>query len=211
VTEHSFGARLRHERERRGIALASIANRTKIAPALLAALECGDVTRWPGGLYRRSFIRAYAEAVGLDPAEVAREFLECFPDPAAAPTPIVGAPDPSSGATSPVATAATVRLRIDQPPPFSRGGRLLFDVRQRMSAAAVDLGTLLIIASALSAALGDFWMPFAIAMVCYYVGGILIFGNTPGVYLCAVLASDDGVPTTASHDSHASASAPRAL
>jgi transcriptional regulator with XRE-family HTH domain len=212
VTDYSFGARLRHERERRGIALASIAERTKIAPALLVALERGDVGRWPGGIYRRSFIRAYAEAVGLDPAEVAREFFESFPDPAAVAPTIAGVAEPSpDAARAPAPTAAKVRLRLDQPPPVCRPGRLLADGRQRVGAAAVDLATLLIIATAFSAALGDFWMPLAIAMACYYVGGILIFGNTPGVCLFAALASDVGDRTTASHDSHASASAPRAM
>ena len=215
MTDYSFGARLRHERERRGIALASIAERTKIAPALLVALERGDVTRWPGGIYRRSFIRAYAEAVGLDPVEVVREFFEHFPDPAAvaptiAPT-IGGAAEPSPDGVPPASTAAKVRLRIDQPPPLCRRGRLLPDARQRVRAAAVDLATLLVMATAFSAALGDFWMPLAIAMVCYYVGGILLFGNTPGVCLFAALASDDRARTTADHDPHGAASAPRAM
>ena len=200
MTDYSFGARLRHERERRGIALASIAERTKIAPALLVALESGDVTRWPGGIYRRSFIRAYAAAVGLDPAEVAREFLEHFPDPAAVASSITNGGEPSLHAGLPLSTAATVRVRIDQAPPLCRRGRLLSDARPRVAAAAADLGTLLLIATAFAAALGDFWMPLAIAMACYYVGGILIFGNTPGVCLFAALASDDGARTTASHD-----------
>jgi hypothetical protein len=30
-----------------------------------------------------------------------------------------------------------------------------------------------------------FWLPFGIAMIGYYVGGILLLGNTPGVCLLA--------------------------
>ena len=75
-----FGAALRRERERRGIALDAVAERTKIGLALLAGLERGDLTRWPSGIFRRAFIRAYADAIGLSPDEVVatseRVFLE---------------------------------------------------------------------------------------------------------------------------------------
>jgi cytoskeletal protein RodZ len=80
----TFGPRLRQERERRHISLTSIAQNTKISKALLEALERDDVSRWPAGIFRRSFVRAYAQSIGLDPDEVVREFLERFPDPAAA-------------------------------------------------------------------------------------------------------------------------------
>src|SRR4051812_4604904 len=73
--------RLRRERERRQIPLSSISANTKISASLFEALERGDVSRWPSGIFRRSFIRAYAKAIGLDPDETAREFLEQFPDP----------------------------------------------------------------------------------------------------------------------------------
>src|SRR5690349_4694379 len=79
----TFGPRLRQERERRHISLTSIAQNTKISRALLEALERDDVSRWPAGIFRRSFVRAYAQAIGLDPDEVVHEFLERFPDPAA--------------------------------------------------------------------------------------------------------------------------------
>jgi cytoskeleton protein RodZ len=77
----SFGARLRRRREERGIDLVTIAQQTKIKSAVLAALECDDVTQLPTGLYRRAFIRAYARAIDLDPDTVLREFLELFPEP----------------------------------------------------------------------------------------------------------------------------------
>ena len=65
--DDSFGVRLRRERERRRIALASIAENTKISGSLLEDLERGNVSRWPSGIFRKAFIRAYASAVGLDP------------------------------------------------------------------------------------------------------------------------------------------------
>jgi hypothetical protein len=76
-----FGARLRSHRERRGIELDTIAQSTKIGVGILEALERDDTSRWPSGIFRRAFIRAYATAVGLDPESTLREFLERFPDP----------------------------------------------------------------------------------------------------------------------------------
>lgn len=77
----NLGNRLRQERERRRIPLASIASDTKIGLSLLEGLERDDVSHWPSGIFRRSFLRAYVQAIGLDPDPVLREFLERYPDP----------------------------------------------------------------------------------------------------------------------------------
>jgi len=77
----SFSARLRQRREQQQISLSTIAEQTKIKLSLLEALERGDVTHWPSGIFRRAFIRAYAHAIGLEPDVVVREFLEIYPDP----------------------------------------------------------------------------------------------------------------------------------
>ena len=77
----TFGARLRQQRERQQIALRSIAEQTKIGIGLLEGLERDDVSHWPSGIFRRAFIRSYAEHIGLDPVIVVREFLQLFPDP----------------------------------------------------------------------------------------------------------------------------------
>jgi transcriptional regulator with XRE-family HTH domain len=77
----SFGAKLRRQREERQIDLIAIAEQTKIKFALLEALECDDVSHWPSGIFRRAYIRTYAQFIGLDPDAVVREFLELYPDP----------------------------------------------------------------------------------------------------------------------------------
>jgi transcriptional regulator with XRE-family HTH domain len=77
----SFGTRLRQQRERRRISLASIASETKISVLLLERLERDDFTHWPNGIFGRSFVRTYAHAIGLDPDPVVREFVELHPDP----------------------------------------------------------------------------------------------------------------------------------
>jgi transcriptional regulator with XRE-family HTH domain len=76
----SFGARLRHQRERQQIALSLIADETKISLSLLEGLERDDISQWPGGIFRRSFVRDYARIIGLEPDSVVREFLELYPD-----------------------------------------------------------------------------------------------------------------------------------
>jgi cytoskeletal protein RodZ len=77
----SFGTRLRLRREEQQIDLIAISERTKIKIALLEGLEMDDVSQWPSGIFRRAYIRAYAQMVGFDPDEILREFLEVHPDP----------------------------------------------------------------------------------------------------------------------------------
>jgi cytoskeleton protein RodZ len=74
-----FGNRLREARERRGISLRQIANTTKISVNALEALERSAISRLPGGIFSRSFVRSYALEVGLDPDETLQEFIAQFP------------------------------------------------------------------------------------------------------------------------------------
>jgi cytoskeletal protein RodZ len=78
-TTGGFGSRLREARERRGISVRQIANATKIAASVLEALERNDISRLPGGIFGRAFVRAYAIEVGLDPEDTIREFIAQFP------------------------------------------------------------------------------------------------------------------------------------
>lgn len=184
-TDAAFGARLRMERERRRITLASIAANTKIGLHLLEGLERGQVTRWPSGIFRRSFVRAYAQAIGLDPDEIAREFLERFPDPGDMPFEF---PTPDSRRAQP--NEAVLRLNLADLDSASTRGRLLPDMRPRFAAAAWDVCVLLAIGVMFFAAFNRFWMPLAIATLGYYAVGILLLGNTPGVSLFAPAPAD---------------------
>src|SRR5437764_13695087 len=75
-----FGGKLRDARERRGISLRQIANATKISIAALEALERNDISRLPGGIFSRAFVRSYAVEVGLDPETTIQEFIAQFPN-----------------------------------------------------------------------------------------------------------------------------------
>jgi transcriptional regulator with XRE-family HTH domain len=77
----SFGARLRTQREQKGISLDEISRHTKIKVSLLEALERDDLRYWPHGLFGRAYVRAYAQAAGIEPDTIIREYLELHPDP----------------------------------------------------------------------------------------------------------------------------------
>jgi cytoskeleton protein RodZ len=78
-TPGGFGSRLRDAREGKGITLRQIANATKISMRALEALERNDISRLPGGIFTRAFVRSYAIEVGLEPEETIREFIAQFP------------------------------------------------------------------------------------------------------------------------------------
>src|SRR5499427_1676243 len=78
-TSSGFGGRLRDARERRGVSLRQIANSTKISVAVLEALERNDISKLPGGIFGRAFVRSYAIEVGLDPEATIQDFITNFP------------------------------------------------------------------------------------------------------------------------------------
>ena len=79
LSSADFGGMIRQARETRGLSLRQIATSTKISVAALEALERNDISRLPGGIFGRAFVRSYALQVGLDPDETVRVFLEQFP------------------------------------------------------------------------------------------------------------------------------------
>jgi cytoskeletal protein RodZ len=62
----TIGEQLRLAREGRGIALREISDQTRISIHYLEAIETNDYKRLPGGIFNRSFVRAYARYVGYD-------------------------------------------------------------------------------------------------------------------------------------------------
>ena len=84
---------MRQHREERNIALRTIAEQTKIKLSLLDGLERDDISQWPSGIFRRAYLRTYAQAIGLEPDVVVREFLEIYPDPVE----VVEPPPPPAG------------------------------------------------------------------------------------------------------------------
>jgi transcriptional regulator with XRE-family HTH domain len=195
----SFCTWLRSERERQNISIASIATSTKIKASLFEGLERGDVSQWPAGIYRRSFVRAYAEAIKLDPETVCRKFAESFPDAgevarqvAENAAEVAAAPAAAAVAAPDETRQSSFRLTLAEATSPFRGGQLLARRDRRLKAMAWDLGSLLAIAVSAFIVLGVFWMPLAVATMIYYLGGILLLGNSPGVCIFAPKPVDEG-------------------
>jgi len=71
--ESSIGGRLRAAREARGLSLQDIANQSRIPVRHLQHVEQEEWDDLPGVTYCVGFVRAYANAVGLDGPEYGRE------------------------------------------------------------------------------------------------------------------------------------------
>jgi cytoskeleton protein RodZ len=79
MSDVDFGLRMRGAREQRGVSLRQIAETTKLSVSALEALERNDISRLPGGIFSRAFVRSYAAEIGLDPEQAVREFIAQFP------------------------------------------------------------------------------------------------------------------------------------
>jgi hypothetical protein len=161
---HSFGSRLKAERERRGIALKSIAASTKIKESLFADLERGDVSKWPDGIFRRSFVREYAASIGLSPEPVVAEFLRVFAEHPAGGT---------AGVTP--ETAPELRLTI------ANGGRApVGSLLSRAAAALLEACALLGLVQVVTWLTGfNFWVVCATTSMAYYGVAAAYWDRTP--------------------------------
>ena len=77
--QETFVTLLRRHRTRSRVSIEEIATNLRIRPELLEGLEKNDLTGWPRGLHSRTWIRAYAAAVDLDPVDTVEEFCRLFP------------------------------------------------------------------------------------------------------------------------------------
>jgi transcriptional regulator with XRE-family HTH domain len=64
----SLGEQLRRAREARGVSLREISEQTRITRRHLEAIESDDYKHLPGGIFNKSFIKAYARQVRVDEA-----------------------------------------------------------------------------------------------------------------------------------------------
>ncbi|CAM3360609.1 helix-turn-helix domain-containing protein [Marinicrinis lubricantis] len=76
-----LGEILKTARTEKGITLDELQDQTKIRKTYLEAIEAGNYKILPGNFYVRAFIKSYAEAVGLDPAEVMSHYQNDIPKP----------------------------------------------------------------------------------------------------------------------------------
>lgn len=161
----AYCAQLKDVRERRGLTLRAIAERTKVNEGLYAALERADVSRWPAGIYRRSFFREYAIALGLPVDSTLSEFELLFPEDGEQRTPAAIA-IPSGPLRMTLAGTTSMRA-----------------TRVQVVAALIDL----VVVAAITAAIG-WWMPIqigtaaAIVTVIYYSLATACLASSPGAW-----------------------------
>lgn len=159
----TYCAQLKEVRERRGITLATIADRSKVNEGLYAALERADVSRWPTGIYRRSFFREYAIALGLPVDASLSEFLQLFPEDGEQRTPAALA-----------IPSGPMRITL-------AGHTWLRASRTQVLASAVDIVMVAVITIAIT-----WWMPIhrgtaaAIVAVIYYSLATACLACSPG-------------------------------
>jgi transcriptional regulator with XRE-family HTH domain len=177
----TLGAYLRAERERRGLALRTISESTKVSVPLLEGLESDDISRWPGGIFRRAFVRAYAESVGLDPDAVFRRFEQQYKPPA---------PEGVGEGLGPVELSALEQARTGRAS-GSRG--MSAPTRARYLGTAADLTVSAVLAFG-SAAAGSRLLWPVLMIAAYYAIGVLLTGTSPMVALLAETESPASQP-----------------
>lgn len=149
---YTFGRRLRDQRERHGVTLETIAANTKINASLLAALERGDVSAWPNGIFRRAFVREYASAIGVSPEPLVAEFARLFPDQ--------GAVEPA--VPPPAASELRLTLAVDAP-------RVTAATFTRMTIALLEVCLVVAVSVGIAwARSADVWKMCAAVALIYY-------------------------------------------
>jgi hypothetical protein len=157
-------------------------------------LEREDVSRWPAGIFRRAFVRAYANQIGLDPDAVCREFVERFPEPVvtALPSaavlaslieaPLAGSMERPKGSLE-ASLPPALRLTLADNAMTHAIARLLPAPALRAFALACDSAVLLTVALAAFLLFDRFWMPLALAALTYFFGSLLVLSTTPSLWL----------------------------
>ena len=100
-------AELRRIRMAKGLSLTEISRRTRIGVGYLRKIEEGSLSALPPGFYARAFVRAYAEAIGVDADVVLGTLADELPAAQAASAPHPAGPAPLA------ATAAAAELVPD--------------------------------------------------------------------------------------------------
>lgn len=194
--KESFGLRLRAARERQGISLESIAQRTKVSVSVWQGMERNDFTKWPTGLFARSYVRDYCTIVGLNPDEIVDEFCRYFPNGDRRRENVVRAQaevvdirsqyhedclPPGGDRRAPSQEVGAAQSRPWAFPGGQRG--------RRIAGAAADLVGVGLLSIAASQVLDIGFLPaFGLFSLVYYPLGAILTGSSLGVALSELLA-----------------------
>ena len=186
----AFSTTLRTHREQLGITLSDIADSTKINVALLTALERGDVSRWPGGIFRRAFFREYALAIGLSPEPLLNEFGRLFPD------------EPAAAAAQERPAEFRLTLAANDTPASVALKRLAVVVAELAGIALVGAGSSWLVAVDMLPVIG-------VTALAYYPVANLCVDRTVGVRRLRVLVKSPGTRTSETRSSETRSSETR--
>lgn len=166
----TFFADLKAARQAKGISLECIAASTKINISLLKALENNDLSRWPKGLFGRSYLRDYLRAVGLPVELTVGEFIRLFPDSDDSSVPDLahcGEPD-----------SAPLALTFGD----ARSDRFA-ETRRRLCAAAFDAAIVVMAPATAALTLStSFWTATTLTALAYYSLGVALLGHSFGAH-----------------------------
>lgn len=138
----TLGEELRHRREQRGISLAEISETTRIGTRFLKAIETDNFSILPGGIFTRSFIRAYAKHVGMNEDEAIALYLQQTTGAGAEqPDAITAAPIPSEQSAR---RTAAPKLVSQKPAPVPERSRRPEPLTYRASTSRTSWPTLVI-------------------------------------------------------------------
>jgi len=157
----ALGERLKRQRERRGITLESISKATKVSASLFAGLERGDCSRWPAGLYGRAYVRAYADAIGLNADDIVEDFTSAFHGGVRA--------DGTAEPVSRTPRAAALRLGMVDEPSVTLGRALK---RAGLSATDLLIGVLLAAIAHIGLNTGV-WVTLAFPLAYHAIGRLI--------------------------------------
>lgn len=104
----SIGEKLRLAREERGIPLREISDETRISIRYLEAIESGDFKRLPGGIFNRSFVKAYARCIGYDEKKAVEAYSRSLQDSGEGSDEVVTTPHQSKVYTDVPATRSPI-------------------------------------------------------------------------------------------------------
>jgi hypothetical protein len=200
---------LHRARVARSIDLGRVSALTALSPAIVRKIDDGRYEELPGGVYARSYIRAFAEAVGIVPEQALREIEDLLPG---APDPLPtlrekATPSPSDWLLRQLSLPALAVRQVAQSVELSARMQRHAPSARRLLAAALDALILVSVGGTTAAltawicgvglgvlvaeaglALGAM---LAVPFVLYFVLFRGIAGRTPGATLCRLAPADE--------------------
>jgi len=140
----TLGEELRQRREQRDISLAEISEATRIGTRFLKAIETDNFSILPGGIFTRSFIRAYAKHVGMNEDDAVGLYLQQIAGADQPEPPGEAAAQPPTPSQEPSKRAAPPKLVPQKSAPASDRSRRFEPVTFRQSPSRTSWPTIVI-------------------------------------------------------------------